>query len=489
MRRFNRSPPASPIFVAAIRSFPAVGGTWAFANDYARLSCATTAPDRRGGHGRGQELRLPGAGDPRLRPAGAKKANRRARGHFDPYHQPPRAADARRTCRFSRSVMPLEFTAVLVKGRGNYLSLRRLENALGRAAQPVQRAGGVRSAAADRTTGRKQTADGSLSDLDFRPLPPVWDEVASDHGNCMGRNCPMYNECFYYRARRRMQQRPDPGRQPRLVLHRPGAAARERQHPAGVRRGDLRRGPHHGSRGRRSPGPEHHQRPGRIHAATGSTTTAPTAGCWCITSWATPSRQVVECRDRADDFFETWPDWLAAQARRQRPGAPGRRSWPMPLSEGLGHAGRHDRRPMPGDRRSPRSARTSPPPPTGSTRLAEGIERVAGPTSLPIGLLDRATLPAASRPPDHAGRGADRRRARSCASTSSTKVPTVIMTSATLATGGSFEFFKSRVGLTQTETLCLGSPFDYQQQAQLILLDGMPDPTADAPATSGRRSR
>src|SRR5580658_2553925 len=33
-----------------------------------------------------------------------------------------------------RSVMPTEFTAVLVKGRRNYLSLRRMKNALGRAA-------------------------------------------------------------------------------------------------------------------------------------------------------------------------------------------------------------------------------------------------------------------------------------------------------------------------------------------------------------------
>ena len=51
----------------------------------------------------------------------------------------------------------------------------------------------------------QETADGSLSDLDFRPLPAVWDEVPSDHGNCMGRACPMYAKCFYYKARRRMQ--------------------------------------------------------------------------------------------------------------------------------------------------------------------------------------------------------------------------------------------------------------------------------------------
>ena len=35
-------------------------------------------------------------------------------------------------------------------------------------------------------------------------MPQVWDEAASDQGNCMGRNCPTYADCFYYRARRRV---------------------------------------------------------------------------------------------------------------------------------------------------------------------------------------------------------------------------------------------------------------------------------------------
>ncbi len=75
------------------------------------------------------------------------------------------------------------------------------------------------------------------------------------------------------------------------------------------------------------------------------------------------------------------------------------------------------------------------------------------------------------------------------------KVPSVIMTSATLAIGGSkhsptvpvgssdssFNYFKSRVGLTQSHCLRLGSPFDYQSQVELILVDGMPDPTDKAP--------
>src|SRR4028118_637904 len=40
---------------------------------------------------------------------------------------------------FLRAVMPQEFTAVLVKGRSNYVSLRRLDGALARAGSTFQR--------------------------------------------------------------------------------------------------------------------------------------------------------------------------------------------------------------------------------------------------------------------------------------------------------------------------------------------------------------
>src|SRR5690606_6891112 len=64
------------------------------------------------------------------------------------------------------------------------------------------------------------------------------------------------------------------------------------------------------------------------------------------------------------------------------------------------------------------------------------------------------------------------------------KVKTVVLTSATLSVGrnGSFDFFKSRVGLTQAECRRWGSPFDYKTQAELVLLDDMPDPTGDKQA-------
>ena len=55
------------------------------------------------------------------------------------------------------------------------------------------------------------------------------------------------------------------------------------------------------------------------------------------------------------------------------------------------------------------------------------------------------------------------------------------MASATIAAGKqkSFHFFQSRVGLTQCESKQLGSPFNYLEQARLIVLTNMADPTRD----------
>ncbi|MCA9099953.1 MAG: helicase, partial [Planctomycetales bacterium] len=44
----------------------------------------------------------------------------------------------------------------------------------------------------------------------------------------------------------------------------------------------------------------------------------------------------------------------------------------------------------------------------------------------------------------------------------------------------SFHFFRTRVGLAHAATLALGSPFDYAEQARLVLLRDMPDPSSQA---------
>ncbi|MES9993542.1 MAG: ATP-dependent DNA helicase [Candidatus Thiodiazotropha sp.] len=53
-----------------------------------------------------------------------------------------------------------------------------------------------------------------------------------------------------------------------------------------------------------------------------------------------------------------------------------------------------------------------------------------------------------------------------------------VFTSATLAVGGSFEHFSQQLGLSDAETHCWDSPFDYPQQAVWYLPKGLPDPSS-----------
>jgi ATP-dependent DNA helicase DinG len=56
------------------------------------------------------------------------------------------------------------------------------------------------------------------------------------------------------------------------------------------------------------------------------------------------------------------------------------------------------------------------------------------------------------------------------------KVETVVLTSATLSSGGNFSFIRERLGLNSANDLMAESTFDYQRQALLYLPPQMPDP-------------
>ncbi len=58
------------------------------------------------------------------------------------------------------------------------------------------------------------------------------------------------------------------------------------------------------------------------------------------------------------------------------------------------------------------------------------------------------------------------------------RVETVVLTSATLASAGRFDFVRERLGLPEADTLVAPSGYDYENQAVLYLPRGMPDPRA-----------
>lgn len=96
------------------------------------------------------------------------------------------------------------FKAVLVKGRGNYVSVRRLKLASERQDKLFADAASRRSLHVIEDWAYS-TTDGTLSTLPALERVAVWDRVQSDSGNCMGRKCPTFDQCFYQAARREME--------------------------------------------------------------------------------------------------------------------------------------------------------------------------------------------------------------------------------------------------------------------------------------------
>jgi len=103
---------------------------------------------------------------------------------------------------FLADCMPQPFTAVLAKGRGNYVCRRRLEFVLRRHRVLFD---DFTSEFDTIRAWADKTKDGSLSDIPFLPKSHIWDRVRSEHGNCRGRKCTHFRDCFYWRARRRLE--------------------------------------------------------------------------------------------------------------------------------------------------------------------------------------------------------------------------------------------------------------------------------------------
>jgi ATP-dependent DNA helicase DinG len=108
-----------------------------------------------------------------------------------------------------REALGVPFTATLMKGRGNYLCLHRWElyrdgvdgntSAAGRLIETSDR---VLLPIVDNWAKRTETGDRA----ELRDLPenlPLWNEIAAEADSCLGTECPRYDECFVTRMRQR----------------------------------------------------------------------------------------------------------------------------------------------------------------------------------------------------------------------------------------------------------------------------------------------
>jgi ATP-dependent DNA helicase DinG len=101
---------------------------------------------------------------------------------------------------FLRQALGEQFRFALVKGRGNYISIRRA--LLAEQTQTVLFEEMQQNSFGSILEWLKTTKDGSLQDLPFTPTAEVWDEVVSDSDVCLRAKCPHFEQCFYQKARR-----------------------------------------------------------------------------------------------------------------------------------------------------------------------------------------------------------------------------------------------------------------------------------------------
>ncbi len=101
-----------------------------------------------------------------------------------------------------QKLLPVEFDAVLLKGRQNYLCPTRLERAIAHAGDLFT---SEQKAELERIREWSLTTrDGSLSDFIEQPDPQVWEEIRSEQHLCTPKTCGKNPRCFYQALRRRV---------------------------------------------------------------------------------------------------------------------------------------------------------------------------------------------------------------------------------------------------------------------------------------------
>ncbi len=385
---------------------------------------------------------------------------------------------------FLQSALPFEFRPVLVKGRGNYVSLRRLRGAQQRmgtllhdttAAQQLVQIG----------RWSRLTTDGTRGDLPFQPAPSAWDLVESDSGNCLGRKCPHYSDCFYFRARKAAYAGnllivnhalffSD------LALRRVGAGLLPDYHAVIFDEAHTLEdvaADHLGLSVTQG---------GVEYLLNQIFSPRSFKGVLAMHGDTQDFARVEAARQASEQFFAAALAWHGSQFRStgrvRKPGV-----FPDLLSEELeklaSTLGAVASRLETEEERIELTSRAE-----RLQAMAEAVrqwlaQELAGQVywvEVRTGRVPRVTLASA---PIEVG--------PALKSQLYDKIPTVILTSATLSTGGShtsssqgFEHCRNRLGLddSHTRTQQLGSPFDFQKQAELHLFRSMPDPSSAAAA-------
>lgn len=103
-----------------------------------------------------------------------------------------------------QEALPFGIQVAQLKGRGNYICMRKFEQAL---LEPTDSTHEMMLSKAQIVTWLTQTETGDYEEIS---LPPVgnllWQQIKSDTHSCLNRHCPWFSRCFYFRAKDRARE-------------------------------------------------------------------------------------------------------------------------------------------------------------------------------------------------------------------------------------------------------------------------------------------
>jgi len=377
---------------------------------------------------------------------------------------------------FLHAVLPFEWSSVTAMGRNNYLCLRRMHMAEREQSlfEDPERADQMKRIVA----WSVRTADGTKQDLDFPPLPEVWEEVQAEHGNCLQRACKHYDHCHWQRARRRMQTA-----QVLVVNHALYFA------DLALRMAGASYLPPH----RVVIFDEAHHLERTATESLGLRVSARTVG-WhlrrlharrnersILSRHGTPAARILweEAHAHNEAFFATIGERLRSDDQREgvplhdttldEPLTPVLRALSTELASAAVRIEEVDAR-------------------MELTSRANGLDTLCATIrGLCVHNPESGTPLVRWIEPSRHGAvlcGAPLDVSQALRQHLFTDGPTAILTSATIGTGGddSFAWLRNKLGIDKADTLRLGSPFDYDRAVSLVLEEAMPDPSHDASA-------
>ena len=371
-----------------------------------------------------------------------------------------------------------KFSAVLGKGRSNYVCMRRLEMLCRRAEKLVHSPQDM-ARLQQLADWASETPTGSRQEIDFSLPGGLWARVACEQGSCRGGNCALHGRCFFHAARRRMLKADI------LVVNHAlffaDLALRERDVTVLGGYDLVVLDEAHTVEGVACDHFGSSLSSGRVRRLVGELYNDQTArGLLALSGDADAIAAAGAASLACEEFF----DRMARFAGNGRSGriAPGQAETILdPLAPALLELARHLGRLRGGSRNGDEQV-----------ELNAAIERIEDVCRTLDALIrepreDHAywvTLPRRRRP----GRGAADVIV-ACAPIEVgpyvrqalfEKVACVVLTSATLTTGRAgqkgFEYVRQRLGVSDGDELQLDSPFDYRRQARIYLETGLGDP-------------